>query len=771
VSAEEDPGVTADDPGVTFIEPGGKPLVLHSEGPGASLMAAAGSQLAFSRYPLIRRLGRGGAGEVFLAYDPRLDRKVAIKILTASGLVGNIDSLGKTRLLREAQAMARSPHPNVVSVYDVDTYQNDSGESGVFIVMEYVEGPNLAEWYAKKKWRWRRVLRMLLAAGRGLAAAHEVGVVHRDFKPANVLVGADGRVRVLDFGLARGTANMAPSLTDGERPLVEPDPEEDFDRSPLDVTLTMAGRVLGTPAYMAPEQHRGALADERADQFAFCATLWEGLYGERPFKAKTFAALEEEKRTQTPVPVEGVRVPAWIREALVRGMSAHADDRWPSMQALLAALRRGTVRRRRSGGALAGVASIALAVGGGWLFSSPNEAMCVGGERLVAERWELPRRKGIERSLANGHPKGPDYASASLAKVDEYWESWTRQYDENCEATRVMAIQPDGDRELRAACLDRHARHLDASLSQLEMGHWEPDRWRHAFASVIAHLPELDDCRNLEALRVRVQEPEGRPRAADARELRDELSRIGVLVGGGRVGDALARAEAAVERAQEFDEPAVLAEALIVRGDAEALGGRRADAARTQLDAYATALACGHDEAAARAATHLVYGRRADRVRIGALRSWSKIAAAQLERSELSEIHHVDLLVVKADAYVRAGRFDEGATSAGEALEILDRMGRADDPRRASSLVALSVAERDLGQTGDAQRHADQALDMLVRLYGDGHPEIRAATDRLERPPSGASSTERGAGSAEAGTEAVVDVGASSSVESMDDVP
>ncbi|MCA9710714.1 MAG: serine/threonine protein kinase, partial [Myxococcales bacterium] len=236
------------------------------------------------RYPLLERLGQGGSGVVYLAHDPRLDRKVAIKLLSRSLDPRQRSRQAGARLLREAQAMARSPHPNVVAVYDVGTCPAEpGGDETVFIVMEYVPGPTLEQWLRTSR-SWREVLDVFVQAGRGLVAAHRVGVIHRDFKPANAIVG-DPCVRVLDFGLARevqrGAWAALDTLTDAHVTL---EPGGDSLR-------TEEGAVIGTPVYMAPEQHAGEPADAATDQYGFCVALWEGLYGLRPFKGRSLGDL------------------------------------------------------------------------------------------------------------------------------------------------------------------------------------------------------------------------------------------------------------------------------------------------------------------------------------------------------------------------------------------------------------------------------------------------------------------------------------------------
>jgi len=275
---------------------------------------------------------------VHAAYDPELDRNVAIKLVRGNDLELGGRGRGRARLIREAQTMAKLSHPNVVTVYDVGIH-----DGSVYIAMELVEGQGLDEWLEQLVRPWREVLSMFFQAGLGLAAAHEVGIAHRDFKPSNVLVGDDGRARVVDFGLAR------PSQADGSEAAIL-DASDVYLEGAATIRLdeskdgggeevTMTGVVLGTPAYMAPELHDGREADLRADQFAFCVSLYEGVYGMRPFAGETLEerAAEVEAGRVRPAP-PGTRVPRWLYNIIVRGLGFQPESRHPTMKSLLAAI-------------------------------------------------------------------------------------------------------------------------------------------------------------------------------------------------------------------------------------------------------------------------------------------------------------------------------------------------------------------------------------------------------------------------------------------------
>ncbi len=301
------------------------------------------------RYVIRRLVGAGAMGSVYAAHDPELARPVAIKVLRTSASDRAIDGI-MSRMRREAQAMARLSHPNVVTVYDVGSF-----EGCVFVAMEFVEGTTLRGWLRAASRSWREVLDVFDHAGRGLAAAHAAGLVHRDFKPDNVLVGRDGRVRVTDFGLVR-------SLDGDDNSPPRSGPSGSL---PLDATLTRTGTLIGTPAYMSPEALSGGVVDARSDIFSFCVALYEGLYGERPFSGRSLAELRASiAEGRMAGKARGAPVPAAVSRALCAGLRAEPERRPPSMGALLEALRVAPPQRSRALGLLGATAAVLLGAAG-----------------------------------------------------------------------------------------------------------------------------------------------------------------------------------------------------------------------------------------------------------------------------------------------------------------------------------------------------------------------------------------------------------------------
>ena len=435
----------------------------EAERPGA---AAGPTQLApgatLGKYKLERVLGAGGMGVVWAAIDPDLERAVAIKVLRS------IDGseVQRTRLLREARAMARLKHPNVLTVYEVGT------AGGVdYIAMELVEGDNLGAWFAKPQPR-EDVIGAVLAAGRGLAAAHEAGIVHRDFKPENVLRDHKGHVYVTDFGLAFGQVEDTGELV----PLAVAalSPSGSGRRSPdsvLDSPLTQTGVLIGTPAYMAPEQFAGRAAGPRSDQFAYCVTVWEALTGTRPFRGKDLVELQgaaaagvSQMRGQLEQPVHAV---------LARGLSANPDERWPSMPALLAELERvlqpapvAPAPRKSSRlvlvlilvAVVAAAGAITEAVTRDHGSSTSAGGTCQPASEAFANAWGPGKRA----ELAKKHPGVGSIAV--FAMLDEVRSKWLKAYDAAC------ALPASDDRRDRLDCLNEVRDEVASTTGELADG-------------------------------------------------------------------------------------------------------------------------------------------------------------------------------------------------------------------------------------------------------------------------------------------------------------
>ena len=508
----------------------------------------AGDQIG--RYRVVDKLGAGGMGVVYLADDPELDRRVALKLVRAEARTG-----AQAGLVVEAQAMAKLRHPNVVSVYDVGM---DQGR--VFVAMELIPGITLRDWIRAERRRWREIASAFLGAARGLAAAHRVGLVHRDFKSDNVLIDQDGVARLSDFGLAR----------------------------PLGVVRERS--TAGTPHYMAPEQHDGDPITEAADQFAFAAALWEAVFGVLPFGGKDVAELAEAKRHGRLTAPPRSAAPGWLIAVLRRALAPTPRERFASLTALERALERGLARRRRAAIASAGLAAVAAAfVVGGLRVSGGAAELCSGAAAEIARTWNPATRARVA-----AHLRGLDaYARDEAVRLDgdlaTAADGWARAHRDACLANAngelTVALY-----EQSLGCLERWRIALDATLDIL--GGVPRDRLSDAVVAARS-LPEAARCRT-ETLVAAVAPPP--PELAAAVRLTDnELARVRVRAQA-RDPDAATAAAAAVARSQQLGYPPLIAHAQLTQG--LALLFRDDSRAIAALDrAATTALRAGDDVA------------------------------------------------------------------------------------------------------------------------------------------------------------------------------
>ena len=387
------------------------------------------------RFRIAERLGEGGMGVVYAAHDEELGRPVAIKLLHAGVDAGE----GRPRLLREAQALARLSHPNVVQLFEVGEHQGR-----LFVAMEQVRGQTLHAWMhrAGQPRPWREVLAVFMAAGRGLAAAHAVGLVHRDFKPSNVMVGDDGGVRVLDFGLARAGLQAAE--------VEVPVSAEAASLSLLATPMTQTGGLVGTPAYMAPEQFHGRSSDPRGDQFSFCVALFEALYGMRPFAGATLAELLAAiDRGAIARPPSGTRVPGWLYAALARGLARDPGRRWPDMAALLGELgrdRQARGRRLAIVGVIAGLAMLPIGMGVDAGLTALAEqrqlAACELRGDEVAAVWTPAARERLAARASGVSAKQRVAVTDALERIDWRANRWREKRIGGCMARPEGYLHP-----------------------------------------------------------------------------------------------------------------------------------------------------------------------------------------------------------------------------------------------------------------------------------------------------------------------------------------
>ena len=652
----------------------------------AKLFASAPPKMV-GRYEILGQIGTGGMGAVFAAYDPQLDRRVAVKLVHADKKRGG-------KLLAEAQALAEVAHENVVEVFDVGM---DGDE--LFIGMELVEGHDLEAWLAEEPRDWRAVLAVFLAAGQGLNAAHARGVVHRDFKPANVLIGKDGRVRVADFGLAAAVQ--------------EHEGEEETARETLDRTVT--GPVAaGTPAFMAPEQHRGAATDPRTDQFAFCVSLYEALYGERPFRGESMADLERAKLVGLPKPPPGSGVPRWILSVLRKGTAPTPGQRYRDMPALLRGLRR---RRSLPPWAAAGI-GLAAAAGVAWVATARERC---DGERGFGKVWNAERSAALERAVTGTEASYAEETALLLrTRLDAYAARWIEAASAVCRDRSDDAVEPLV-LDVRQGCLDRRREEVRVTLEVLE----HADSVERAVMTV-ADLPEPSTCSNLGADDRPVVSPED---AVLADALRLRLARATALagVGDGDEGRDEARdVRADAKRAELAD---VVLEATLALGRIEQLRGNAKVAAEHLSAAALEATAGRHDAVAAEAAIAMIQIAGGWQASFEAAEDWNRHAVAALERMgtpptlEANRLYSMGILsVMRSDPDLGQPQFERALALHRETLD-------EHHPRIVADLAGLADAKLRAGDDAGGLEYAELAHKSAQQAFGERHP--KTATVRI----------------------------------------
>jgi tetratricopeptide (TPR) repeat protein len=647
------------------------------------------------RYVVLDRAGEGGMGVVYKAYDPELERAVALKLLHAGPRGGEDAERRSARLLREAKALARLQHPHVVAVHDVGTFDGD-----VFLTTEYVEGAPLKSWLLVDKPPVAEILRVMIAAGEGLAAAHRAGLIHRDVKPGNLHVGEDGRVRVLDFGLAR--ADLSDEVTYDD--ILDGPPGSG--RGSFDAPLTRVGHVVGTPRYMAPEQHTGSAVDARSDQFSYCATLYESLYGESPFEAG-----DDEYRTSVtsgklrPAPADA-RVPRRLRQILVRGLSPRPEDRWASMDALLAELRRDPAARgRRIVAAAAAVlvagAVVATVVLGGTKKAAP---VCVGAEGKLAGVWDDDAKRAVSSAFSASGASGGAEAYARVERtLGDYASRWTTMRTDACVATRVRAEQSEELMDLRMECLDERLGELRAQVQVL--AHADAAAVGKA-AQAVGSLPSLDGCADTAALRAPIRPPTGEATRARVETVRARLADGRARQRVGSYGDALAIATTAATDATAVGYAPLEAEALYLLGDVEDDQGDYKASEHTTVRAATAAIAGHHDQMLARSLAALVVEVGLRQARFEEAHAWASLAEAAAERGDAFVRGEVRRNVGRL--FYREGRFAEARAETEACLAVWR-------PALGEDAFAIAGPLTDLGNAYYAEADYARAADMYER--------------------------------------------------------
>jgi tetratricopeptide (TPR) repeat protein/predicted Ser/Thr protein kinase len=704
---------------------------------------------------LLHRLGAGGMGVVYAAYDERLDRRVAIKLLRKQGRPG-----AGIRLIREAQALARLSHPNVVQIYEIGEFDEQP-----FLVMELIDGVTLNRWRAERPRTRAEILEVFLAAGRGLAAAHAKGLIHRDFKPDNVMIRRDGQVVVMDFGLARGDERPdlpAPdelertdepsdvptgnSYESGEEPILPSGvsgSNPSVRSSELERTLTEVGTVVGTVGYMAPEQLFGeSTLRDSCDQFSFCASLWEALYDKRPFRGTHLEAFARSVMRGPPKPPESNEVPVWLRKVLERGLARVPEDRWPSMNELLDALQRDPTRRRR--GFLTAVGLLALAtVGVASVYMAEQRereraeqqrtdqiAACEREGQAIMQDWNEELATAIEQAFLTTKS---NFASSAWQHTrpwfDRYARDWSAMRTQICVETTVEATRSEDSRALAVDCLDEGRMYFVGVLETLT--HLGPDdaSMVPSATSTASRLSPPLFCTNEVLLQHRQPTPES---------MRDELTELRLRLERARARTYLGdHARAVVEAQAILEEAKALAWSPLTVRVGAALStlqvrlGKYDDAKQSAQQAFWTAAAnrdaLGMLSGASELASVLGYlGQHEDAL------GWALLARDLVEKLGLTGTVHEAHVLERLGAVLRnKAEYQEALPHHMRAVELYETLLGPEHPFVGVAVMTLGNAYSQVGDFRAALNCKYRALAILENAHGPEHSDIGAIHNNI----------------------------------------
>ncbi len=655
------------------------------------------SPTSIDRFVVIEELGAGGMGRVYLGEDRVLGRRVALKVQRRL-LAGTEDEV---QLRREARAMAQLSHPNVVPVFDVGLSQGR-----VFIAMELVDGQTLGRWLKATTRSVAQIVPIVVQAGRGLSAIHAQGLVHGDIKPSNIMVQADGRVRVVDLGLAR--ASRYP-LAREQMPSPGLDHPAD---APAAHEYSTDGAVRGTPVYMAPEHLRGDGATAATDQYSLCVVLYAALYGRRPFDLKQEVAA----RSPAGPPRIDPRVPKAIHRVVSRGLATDPDRRWPSMGALLDALERASQRswRRRR---MRWWVVLSLVGLGSWfgLAVEPAPEPCEGAQGRLVGVWDSTRREAVLHAMESGDA---DTGARVVKRIDHHAQRWVEAFERACERVQPGVAAPDGD--LAMGCLVRRRAELFALVDVLSA------RTDSSGSGALAGLERLEPAEACLAdtgvgpsIRPRPRDPE---LAAAVDVARTTLERVEALSSVGDNADALAVLQAFEPSTAGLRYAPLRAEVALTRGRLMFWLGERERARASFERAYFSARSAGYEELVAQVSTELMLVLGAYRAEHHQAEQWARHAAVAVARGVTpgAEARYHE----RRGALLEQQQDLEGAMDAHrQAVEILWKSHGRDHPRLASVLFNAGVVAE-----GSGRYH--EAIDLFARCrsvaeHGGGPDGVR----------------------------------------------
>jgi serine/threonine protein kinase len=647
---------------------------------------------AIGRYIILSILGSGGMGVVYAAYDPDLDRKIAIKLIRPDRLNALPGDDKEHHLLHEARILARLSHPNLLPIFDIGHFGDQ-----LFLSMEYIKGQTLWSWQKETRHHWQETIGYYLQAGAGLSAAHGAGIVHRDFKPQNIMLGDDGRVRVMDFGLSQTTA-----------PLENAEPFQE-----------QSGSLAGTPVYMSPEQLTSGITTAASDQFSFAVALFEALYGERPFSEKFPAALLEQiEKGDISLPA-GNTVPGWIRQILLRALNADPDKRYADIDDLLSALQHDPAKRRKQwfAGIAAGIAIITTTA---LLYNRNSIQPCQDADTKFIGIWDDARKQQLEqRFLASRLP----YAQSSFDKVsnllNQYKNSWINTHTQACRVTHVTGEQSERLLDLRMLCLENKRQEAKALI----------DIFARADAELIpgtvkaaGSLPPISACTNIKSLSNLIDLPGDQQQRKAISNTNTLIAQSGAQAKTGHYPKSLSLAEQALQNAKIIGYPPLLAKASFQAATALKQLGESKKAEAQYQDAFTHAIEARDDLLAAKSATGQVWivGHLQSRFRES--ETWGRYAEAFLSRMGNTPISRAQLFSNQGTVAQDQGHYEKALGKAEQVLELRRQALGDNHERVAVAMVNLANAHFHLNGPRKSIPYYRQAYEMYSRAVGKQHP-------------------------------------------------
>jgi len=683
----------------------------------ADLFGHAFEPVHMGRFALLRVVGEGAMGQVHAAYDERLDRRVALKIIRKDRA---FSPTARKRLLREARAMARLSHPNVVALYEGDEHEQQA-----FLVLEFVDGPTLEAWIEEER-PAAEVLEAFIAIGRGLAAAHAAGVVHRDFKPANVLFTAEGIPKVADFGLAALGQHA--------------NTESDIERSaePVDERLTATGQFAGTPLFMAPEQWEGGEADARSDQFSYCLTLYRTLYGVDPFGGESMHARRSAVVDGTPTPpaLTG-STPRWLWAPLRKGLSRDPSERFSSMDELLRALTNDPRTRRRRMAMLGGAALVAAGgVAYGPVQASLQTQRCEVASKKIRARWGQDERASAEKALTHsGLPYAADAWKLVSVEIDAFSSAWEANRLEGCLATTLEGTLAPPLSRRSEECFDELRERFEGNLDALAKS---DSAIVDQATALFSRLPDPATCIDTTHLAQRADLPDEAEVRQRIRALRAELRAVGRLSWAGKGEQAITRGEAVIEASEAIGWASLIANAHSVLGDAYLFAQEPDQALASFRRTYDIAVASGDDLMALQGISGLMFTLTWGLNEPQHALWWHDIAQPTIDRIQLDS--HPDVALVwrySAMAHQELGNLEQARDGYRAAYALMVESYGEGSSASAALLGDLGDIALAMEDPKTAAEYFRRQRDIVIETRGEHHPELATPLTNLGAAEAG----------------------------------